>query len=532
MYKEKFKIPLVAALVLLGGSIGTPALAEEAAELYYTFNSDGTLYEASSASKSRSVYWWLQSGDKLEISNGVGMTLKGNENFRLLTAGNWGSATEQIKFKVTADNLSSSGDRNPWNGFSLAQRYIDDSNYYYASVRMDGLVTIKKKQDGKYSTLAQKKYFGGTWNAKSSPNLIPKNKWIDMEFVAHTQNDGTVLLEASVDGKRILTVTDNGKVGGAAITKAGRGGVYSDFMDVSMDNFVMTPQSGGSSESEEETTPEPEEEQAVQEPEPTPEPEPEPTPEPAPAPAPETNTYGLTGTSVVNEAGSMGNSSSPSWWVNSGAYLYVSNGVGKTVTGNLPSSDKWRTTYASSNPTDTDNGYHPQNIFRLLTTSKWQNLAQEAYFKINAYNESASPNRAGHNAILFFNRYEDGNNLYYTGIRVDGSVVVKKKISGKYFTMASKKIYTGTYNRSSNPILLPLKQNIGLKSVVTNNSDGSVTIKVYVDKNGSGTWTLAVETRDDGKSFGGRALTKESYAGIRTDFMDVEFKGYSIGETR
>lgn len=34
---------------------------------------------------------------------------------------------------------------------------------------------------------------------------------------------------------------------------------------------------------------------------------------------------------------------------------------------------------------------------------------------------------------------------------------------------------------------------------------------------------LAAEAKDDGKSYGGDAILNEGYAGIRTDFMDVEF---------
>jgi hypothetical protein len=36
------------------------------------------------------------------------------------------------------------------------------------------------------------------------------------------------------------------------------------------------------------------------------------------------------------------------------------------------------------------------------------------------------------------------------------------------------------------------------------------------------------EAKDDGKTFGGAAILNEGYAGIRTDFMDVEFDDYKI----
>ncbi len=231
---------------------------------------------------------------------------------------------------------------------------------------------------------------------------------------------------------------------------------------------------------------------------------------------------------VIEESGSMSESLSPYWWVNSGAYLISKDGLGMTVQGELPSEDRWRLEYASSNPEDTDNGYHPQNIFRLVTRTKWQNLRQETYFRITKDQLSSSINRQGYNALLFFNRYKDGNNLYYTGIRTDGAAVIKKKIGGTYYTMAYKKIFSGTYNRDTNPSLLPKNTWIGLRSEVVNNADSTLSIKLYMDNGRTGNWQLILEVADDGKSYGGAIISSSEYAGIRTDFMDVQFDDYSI----
>ncbi|MEK7649368.1 MAG: hypothetical protein AAB367_00165 [Patescibacteria group bacterium] len=226
------------------------------------------------------------------------------------------------------------------------------------------------------------------------------------------------------------------------------------------------------------------------------------------------------------ESGQMDYSSSPYWWLNSGAYLHIVDGVGKTIDGNLSIIDKWRLIYSSSNPVDTDNGYHPQNIFRLLTRSKWGNFKQEAYFKINKDNLSKSPNRDASNGLLLFNRYQDGNNLYYVGTRVDGAAVIKKKQNGTYHTIAYKKIFPGIYNRDTNPNLLPKNVWIGLRSESQNNADGSVAIKLFMDKGKTGTWTLVLEAKDTGSKYGVSPIVKEGYAGIRTDFMDVSFDDY------
>ena len=122
------------------------------------------------------------------------------------------------------------------------------------------------------------------------------------------------------------------------------------------------------------------------------------------------------------------------------------------------------------------------------------------------------------------NRYQNGNNLYYAGIRVDGNAIIKKKLNGKYYTLASSKIFPGTYNRISNPNLLPKNKWIGLKTEVTN-VNGKVNIKLYVDEGRTGNWVLVLDKTDSGGRFG-TPITSAGYGGIRTDFMDVEFEEF------
>lgn len=234
----------------------------------------------------------------------------------------------------------------------------------------------------------------------------------------------------------------------------------------------------------------------------------------------------------LEETGKMETSGNQYWWVNSGAFLHVYNGTGKTVFGELEKGSKWQKKYKDYNEIETDDGYHPQNIFRLVTRLKWKNYQQECYYKIDKYILSRAKERSESNGILLFNRYQDGDNLYYTGLRVDGTSVIKKKKKGKYYTMAQKAFYPGVYNKKKNPNLLPIGKWIGIKSEVKDNPNGTVTINVYVDNNRSGEWTLALTAIDDGKKFGGAVIRDEGYAGIRTDFMDVEFDDYKIEEIK
>ena len=235
---------------------------------------------------------------------------------------------------------------------------------------------------------------------------------------------------------------------------------------------------------------------------------------------------------TFEETGEMSSSKMKCWWLNSVAYFYLEDSVGRTIQGELPKDEKWQIDYKNYSANETDDGFHPQNIFRLITKSVWKNFTQECYFKINRYILSTDSHRAASNGLLLFNRYQDGDNLYYTGIRVDGTVVVKKKFKGAYFTMAQATLYSGKYDRKSNPNLLPIDTWIGLRSEVRDNPNGTVSIKVYRDKDWSGDWQLVLTATDDGKKYGGAAIKSEGYAGIRTDFMDVEFDDYKIEELK
>ncbi len=231
---------------------------------------------------------------------------------------------------------------------------------------------------------------------------------------------------------------------------------------------------------------------------------------------------------IIEETGEMEESIGSDWWVNSGAFLIKNGKIGKTLQGKIKKDSVWQKKYEDYNSESTDGGYRPQNIFRLVTKSKWQDFQQEVYFRIVKYNLSKSKHRNQSNGLLLFNRYLDGDNLYYTGIRVDGAGVIKKKIKGEYFTLAYEPIFNGRYDIKTNSNLLPENTWIGLKSEVVTTNDNNVNIKLFLDKEGNENWELILEVTDDNKSYGGDAILKEGYSGIRTDFMDVEFDDYYI----
>jgi len=233
------------------------------------------------------------------------------------------------------------------------------------------------------------------------------------------------------------------------------------------------------------------------------------------------------GNEKIEETESLDKSQDKYWWLNSGGYFFRENGIGKTFQGNVSNSSRWFWEYKESNPVDTDGGVHPQNIFRLITKGKWQNFDQEAYFKVKKYHLSGSPERYASNGLFLINRFQDSDNLYYTGLRVDGTLVIKKKFDGKYYTLAQRKIIDGEYDRKDNPNLIPVDEKIGLKCSISNLEYGKVLIQLLVDNGENWQLMLAVT---DARSGNISIIDNPGLGGIRTDFMDVEFYNYSIVE--
>lgn len=230
---------------------------------------------------------------------------------------------------------------------------------------------------------------------------------------------------------------------------------------------------------------------------------------------------------ILEEASGPEFSSSPYWWLNSGGRMIISNGVGKTVEQDSDLSSYWRNLYNTNNPKDTDGGTHPQNIFRLLTKTKWLDTETSMRFKVDKINMSDSDNRNGSNGVLIMFRYMDSQNLYYAGVRVDGTAVIKKKKESVYYTLAQKKIFEteANYLRDTNPNMIPGQRWMDIKVDAYNDSFGNVHIKLYTDKFDSGAWQEVLETVDDGKT-GGTPLNQAGLLGIRTDFMNIQFDDF------
>lgn len=231
-------------------------------------------------------------------------------------------------------------------------------------------------------------------------------------------------------------------------------------------------------------------------------------------------TFNTDGTLV--ESGSAGESTSGYWWLNSGGYLHLRDGIGSTVQGSLSATDTLLKLYRTANALDTDSGTHPQNLFRLISRSSWKNVQVESMYNITRDNFSLSPNRNQSNGLLLMSRYQDGGDtLYYAGVRVDGKAIIKKKKNGTYTTLAEKTVFPGTYAISSNVNLIPHNEWITLRTDTVTNSDGSVTVRLYMKRSNENGFTKILEARDSSNP-----ITTAGNIGIRTDFMDVSFENF------
>ena len=173
--------------------------------------------------------------------------------------------------------------------------------------------------------------------------------------------------------------------------------------------------------------------------------------EPRPAPKPLFETalnYQFSVPDVLAETASMRQSSSPYFWLNSGGELILRDGIGMTRMGVTPPGDRWHRLYARSSPVDTKDGTQPQNLFRLITKGEWKNAETAIAVQFKAINLTQSPNQGEWNGVFLMSRYQDGDHLYYAGVRVDGTAVIKKKYHGKYLTLAQVSIPFAAENES------------------------------------------------------------------------------------
>jgi len=272
---------LIVSLGIFAVSMFFVPTAQAANSLYYTFNQDGILGESFPMNTSTSQYFWLNSGGKMPIKDGVGGTIQGplpaidkwrllyNKSnaldtgngyypqnlFRWVTKSTWTNISQELPFKITKMNLTDTPNRDGYSGVLLFARYASDGQTtYYAGVRQDGAVVIKKKYKGTYYTMKEVGGIfsnGSPYNKTTNPNLIPENKWMAIKFDVVNKADGTATLDLYLDKnydlktKRAWTkvasaVDAPNKYGASPVLPANYAGIRTDYMDVLFDNYRLT----------------------------------------------------------------------------------------------------------------------------------------------------------------------------------------------------------------------------------------------------------------------------------------------------
>jgi hypothetical protein len=491
--------------------IGTP--------FSYNFNSSGTLDQVSNQDQSSSAYWWLPGGGRLILSNGVGASISGSlptgDKWYKYYAANNPTATDngthpqnvlqlflrdqatnpsaQIYFKKTADNLSNAKNIQAYNGQSLLVRYADVNNYYYAGLRADGGVVIKKKVNGVYQTLGYKKIIPGTYSAVSSPNLIPKGEWIGLKTVVESDASGDPEISLYTDiGKTgtwtlVLQAVDDPAKFGAGLTRAGLVGIESDFSDVQFDDFLLSDASA-----------------AV----------PAPLPAPAPVPTPTallSDPFSQYPDGLITNEFAYWNPTdssakvSPTWELDSGS-LFAQSGAG------------WTGVPDTGAPNALSSNANNSAVFRLTTKeADFGDVAVNFDLLNQGLSTTASTPAVAWDGLHIFLRYQSEYNLYYASInRRDNTVVIKKKIpggpsnDGTYYELVSYKPHTVPYGAWQH-----------IKATVKNNADGSVTINLYADG------TLVTTATDNG-TIGGAPITHAGKVGLRGDNANLKFKNFTV----
>lgn len=218
-------------------------------------------------------------------------------------------------------------------------------------------------------------------------------------------------------------------------------------------------------------------------------------------------------------------SSSPYFWLRSGGILSISGGRAYSNQGKLAATNYWRTKYDAMNPTATDNGYRPQNVFTMFSRASLTNVSVQIYVDRVRDNLSNNANRHPYNGEMLYARYVDDNNYYLAGLHADGTVLIQKKVDGVYTTLASKQFFAGSYGANGDYDLIPGGKWLGIKFLVANNVNGTPVLSVYTDIGWSGSWKLALTAKDSGSTITGAGL-----AGITSNFADIELDNFVLSD--
>jgi len=133
----------------------------------------------------------------------------------------------RIDLDVRNEGLTDSGavPARAFDGISLGVRYRSPDDLYYVNVhRRDGTVAVKRKLDGRYTTLGV------------APRAVPEGEWEHVRVEVRTV-DGAVRIRLTIDGDVVLEVTDDER----PLLEPGRVLLRGDNCQFAFDDLRVTP---------------------------------------------------------------------------------------------------------------------------------------------------------------------------------------------------------------------------------------------------------------------------------------------------
>jgi hypothetical protein len=111
---------------------------------------------------------------------------------------------QTIEYRAYVKTWHNKGDIPDWSGLHAFARYRTSDDLYVASIRYDGVVTIKRKWKGVYTTLAESRLNNEFREYLDTNGKLSPGKWYQIKFSAIGKNlklylDGELLLSASSD---------------------------------------------------------------------------------------------------------------------------------------------------------------------------------------------------------------------------------------------------------------------------------------------------------------------------------------------
>ena len=201
-------------------------------------------------------------------------------------------------------------------------------------------------------------------------------------------------------------------------------------------------------------------------------------------------------------AGTPGSTSSPVWEMTSGS-LFARAGVA------------WSGIPDTVDPNSTSSNGTDSAIFRMVTRRKdFTNVTVSFRLRRDSLTSTAATPAVAWDGEYVFLRYASETSLYYASFdRRDGTTAIKKKVTGgtsnggTYYTLASGR---GTFA----PGIFHT-----VRSTITDNPDGSATIRLWVDG------ALVLSATDTG--IGGPVI-RSGGVGIRGDNADFSFDDFLV----